>query len=69
MDDAPNIVKGVVLRNSATAERHELVCDAVFVALGHSPNTQFMQGVVEFDPNHAGYLKTDGRSTWSFCGR
>ena len=69
LDNAPKVVKGVVLRNSETGETRELACDAVFVAIGHSPNTQFMQGVVEFDPNHAGYLKTDGRSTWSFCGR
>ena len=69
LDVAPKVVKGVVLRNSETGETRELACDAVFVAIGHSPNTQFMQGVVEFDPNYAGYLKTDGRSTWSFCGR
>ena len=63
LDNAPKVVKGVVLRNSATGETHEMACDAVFVAIGHSPNTQFMQGVVEFDPHYAGYLKTDGRST------
>jgi thioredoxin reductase (NADPH) len=63
LDNAPKVVKGVVLRDAATHETRELACDAVFVAIGHSPNTQFMQGVVEFDPNHAGYLKTDGRST------
>jgi len=63
LDKAPKVVKGVLLRDSVTGVQREMACDAVFVAIGHSPNTKFMEGVVDFDPNHVGYLKTDGRST------
>merc|ERR1712063_30076 len=36
------------------------VSGAVFVAIGHSPNTGFMNGIVEFDDDHTGYIKTIG---------
>lgn len=63
LDNAPKVVDGVILKDTVTGETRTLACEAVFVAIGHSPNTQFLQGVVEFDPDHVGYLQTDGRST------
>lgn len=57
------VVTGVVLKDTVSGETRHLACDAVFVAIGHLPNTGFLEGVVEFDPEHAGYLKTTGRST------
>lgn len=63
LDSAQKVVTGVVLKDTVTGETRQLACDAVFVAIGHSPNTKFLEGVVEFDPEHNGYLKTQGRST------
>lgn len=57
------IVSGAVLKDVETGETRELDCDAVFVAIGHLPNTGFLEGVVEFDPEYAGYIKSNGRST------
>jgi thioredoxin reductase (NADPH) len=57
------VVSGVVLKDVITGETRSMDCDAVFVAIGHLPNTQFLEGVVEFDPEHAGYVKTYGKST------
>jgi thioredoxin reductase/thiol-disulfide isomerase/thioredoxin len=63
-DDATEkIVSAVVLKDVVTGEQRTLNCDAVFVAIGHSPNTGFLDGVVEFDPDHTGYIKTIGLST------
>jgi thioredoxin reductase len=63
--DAPvdKVVSGVVLKDVVTGETRSMDCDAVFVAIGHLPNTGFLEGVVEFDPEHAGYVKTYGHST------
>ncbi len=63
LDNAPKVVTGVVLKDTISGEIRQLACDAVFVAIGHLPNTNFLEGVVEFDPEHSGYLKTFGRST------
>jgi thioredoxin reductase (NADPH) len=63
LDNEPKVVTGVVLKDAVSGETRQLACDAVFVAIGHLPNTNFLEGVVEFDPEHAGYLKTTGRST------
>merc|ERR1712014_102356 len=62
-DSTEKIVSGVVLKDVVTGEQRTLSCDAVFVAIGHSPNTGFLDGVVEFDPDHTGYIKTIGQST------
>merc|ERR1712003_66434 len=63
VDDAMNLVSGAVVRDVTTGEEHTLRCNAVFVAIGHKPNTDFLQNIVEFDTNHPGYLKTYDVST------
>jgi len=57
------VVSAAVLKDVVTGEKRTLKCDAVFVAIGHSPNTGFLEGVVEFDEGHTGYVKTIGQST------
>jgi thioredoxin reductase (NADPH) len=42
-------VTGAELRNVKTGERAEVVCDGVFVAVGHTPNAAFLNGQVETD--------------------
>jgi thioredoxin reductase (NADPH) len=53
------VVTGVVLENALTGETSRMDCNAVFVAIGHTPATSFLEGVVEFDPHHPGYLWTN----------
>jgi thioredoxin reductase (NADPH) len=59
------VVTGVVLKDVTTNDVRRMDCDAVFVAIGHTPNTNFLQTAegIEFDPHHAGYLLTVGTST------
>jgi thioredoxin reductase (NADPH) len=55
-------VKGVRLRNLKTGERSALVCDAVFVAIGHKPNTEVFAGQLPLDDK--GYINSlDGVHT------
>jgi thioredoxin reductase (NADPH) len=55
-------VEGVQLRNVVTGERTTKRCDAVFVAIGHVPNTQIFAGQLELD--HKGYvISEDGVHT------
>lgn len=63
LDGAVKIVTGVELRNVVTGEKKDIACDAVFVAIGHTPNTGFLRSVVDFDPEHDGYVETIGQST------
>jgi len=63
LDNMAKVVTGAVLRNVESQEVQEVDCDAVFIAIGHTPNTSFLRGVVDFDPKHDGYLQTYGQST------
>ena len=54
-------VVGVRLRDPDTGATEELPAGGVFVAIGHTPNTQLFSGQLEMDP--AGYLVTDSGST------
>lgn len=47
-------VTGVQLRDRVTGESKELPCAAVFVAIGHKPNTEIFQGQLTMD--ESGYL-------------
>ena len=49
-------VKSAVLVDSDTQENEEIDVDAVFVAIGHTPNVGFLDGIVELDSK--GYIKT-----------
>jgi len=49
-------VSGVRLRNVKTGEVREEPVDGVFVAIGHQPNTAFLEGQLETD--EVGYLIT-----------
>ena len=54
-------VVGVRLRDPDTGATEELPAGGVFVAIGHTPNTQLFSGQLEMDP--AGYLVTESGST------
>jgi thioredoxin reductase (NADPH) len=54
LDVSQNRVTGVRLKNTVTGEQSTLECAGVFVAIGHTPNTQIFQGQLDMD--EAGYL-------------
>ena len=53
-------VTGAILQDVATGEESSLTCDAVFVSIGRTPNTNLLQGQVELDGS--GYVVA-GEST------
>jgi thioredoxin reductase (NADPH) len=57
----PPTVTGARLRNVKTAASRELACDGVFVAIGHTPVTDFLAGQLPLDPE--GYILTRPDST------
>jgi thioredoxin reductase (NADPH) len=50
-------VTGVKLKNVKTGNSEDFNCDGVFLAIGHIPNTKFLQGKLKLDEQ--GYLKCD----------
>ena len=55
-------VTGVRIRNLKTSAVTERPVDGVFIAIGHTPNTQIFRGLLEMD--EVGYIKThDGTKT------
>lgn len=49
-------VVGVRLLNLKTNQEYDFPIDGVFIAIGHTPNTQILQGVLEMDDQ--GYIRT-----------
>jgi thioredoxin reductase (NADPH) len=49
------------LRNTTTGEERKIDISGAFIAIGHDPQSQLVQGQVEIDPE--GYVVTQGRST------
>jgi thioredoxin reductase (NADPH) len=54
-------LKTAKLRNPDTGEEREIEVAGAFIAIGHEPQSQIVEGQVETDD--AGYIKVDGRST------
>ncbi|MYA27761.1 MAG: thioredoxin-disulfide reductase [Nitrospira sp. SB0666_bin_27] len=51
-----DVVTGLRLRDVVTNDMATLDCKGVFVAIGHTPNTQLFRGQIETDAN--GYIQT-----------
>jgi thioredoxin reductase (NADPH) len=49
------------LRNTGDGSERELPITGAFIAIGHEPQSQLVQGQVNIDP--AGYVITEGKST------
>ncbi len=52
--DEPRKVTGVRLRDTVSGNLTEMPIDGVFIAIGHKPNTELFEGVLDMDV--AGYL-------------
>ena len=60
-DPAQKTVTGVTLKNLKSDEEREFACQGVFVAIGHVPNTKFLDGKIDLDEN--GYIKVQSPTT------
>lgn len=55
------VVEGLRIVNNQTGEKEELAITGLFIAIGHTPNTDIFKGQLEMD--ETGYLITKGKST------
>ena len=49
-------VNGAVIKNLKTEKSHNMKIDGIFMAIGHNPNTQFLNGQLTLDEH--GFIKT-----------
>ena len=56
-----NGAQSVNIRNVITGETSTIAANGIFVAIGHSPATAFIDGIVQRDAG--GYIQVDGAST------
>ena len=52
LPDENGLCRGVAVRNAKTGEKSEIACKAVFVAIGHKPNTDIFKGILEMDEGY-----------------
>lgn len=55
------VVEGVRVFNNQTGDKQEIPVTGMFVAIGHKPNTDIFEGII--DMNDTGYIETQGKST------
>ena len=61
VDNNKKKVTGLKLKNTKTGEVKEVKADGLFLAIGHTPNTEIFQGILDMHEN--GYLKVQAGST------
>lgn len=67
LTDEKGEVRAVTVENLKTGAKSELELKCVFVAIGHVPNSQFLNGLVDLDEN--GYiLQKDGKTETKTSG-
>ena len=55
------VVEGVRVVNNKTGEKKDIPMEGLFIAIGHQPNTGFLEGQIDLDEK--GYIKTKCDST------
>lgn len=58
-----DFVTGIRIRNTVAGEEEEIDIGGFFVAIGHTPNTKFLDGQLELTPH--GYIRTP--FAWRTC--
>ncbi len=56
-----DVVQGIKITNNLTEELGEINITGLFLAIGHTPNTEIFKGQIEMDNN--GYIITKSKST------
>jgi thioredoxin reductase (NADPH) len=60
-DASAGKVTSAVIKNLKNGEKNEIPTGAVFVAIGHEPNTQLFKGILDLHDN--GYIRTKAGTT------
>ena len=55
------VVEGIQVVNNQSGAKETIPITGLFIAIGHTPNTQIFQGQLDMD--ETGYIKTEGKST------
>jgi thioredoxin reductase (NADPH) len=55
-------IEGVRLKDSVTGEERDFACQGMFVAIGHSPSTKFLNGQIEVDQKGYAIIKNNTES-------
>lgn len=58
-----DLITGVRLKNVKTGQQRDFACGGLFLAIGHTPNTELFKGVLDTDEK--GYLKTRPGNTYT----
>ena len=58
-----DLLSEIIVENSQSGESRALVANGLFYAIGHTPNTSFLEGQLECDEAH--YLVTQPASTYT----
>lgn len=58
--EGANALEKVELTDTQTNERSELKLDGLFMAIGHSPNTKFLEGQIDLDAR--GFIKVSDKT-------
>jgi thioredoxin reductase (NADPH) len=66
LSETGNEVSGLRIRNLKTDARTNLPVQGLFLAIGHTPNTEVFKGQIELDPN--GYVRTARHTMTSVAG-
>jgi len=61
--EGDQVVTGVKVRDTVTSEESVIPAAAMFVAIGHQPNTSLFEGVLDMDGE--GYLETTPGGTYT----
>ena len=56
-------VTAVRLKDTISGAKRDVVCDGIFMAIGHIPNTQLFNGSINLD--NAGYIITNSDTTYT----
>lgn len=56
-------VTGIILKDKMTGETEEFKTDGVFMAIGHTPNSQLFEGILDMD--ETGYIQTKADSSYT----
>ncbi len=62
-ENGRKIMTGVLLEDTKTGKTEEVKADGLFIAIGHKPNTDLFNGILDMD--ETGYLKVKPGSTYT----